>query len=964
MISSQSLHSSARRDNQSRNANVSGSSEQNIAFATIATASHETESWNFDWQTTTDYVRAANDDLTPVITNAEYLEGVRSREELLQESIDDLQSSRNSLATTKELLVEVEADALAAWIAFGSVESSGDREALTDAWVAVRSALDRWNELGELRDREQSEVEDAENSWEKNSIWLEKYKNDYEAQSDTFGIRDAIAQCALSDCSATSFLVSKKFSVFQPTVLKMVGVHHAYAKGLTGKGVRIGIEDDIVNYRLPEFAERISFSGARLTYPLFNGDNADSDAKQCEQASEAGREELKCKVISYSSEHDLLDTLTARWTVANYGWPEEGGNWFIRNDAYEEGDFSRWAKIPHGTILSHGTTVASVAAGRDFGVAPGATIVPLAQNFDPDAQSDQRDLESALLFLVSILPAEARRVLDSELAETIKAGYSQYDVINRSYGIGVFDPASIAAVLDDETQWWGEGLREILPQTWRAYMQTGTHPEERTIVVYATGNQTQEFGGFGAEIPYFEPHVRGSQLAVMAVDHGGSHADYTNFCGPLPADWDAGRWGRHFCLAAPGTVNSIGSRGRDYIFHEMEGTSFAAPVVTGAIALLMEHFRGQLGNTEIVKRVVNTANNKGRYAQLEIYGAGLLDLEAALNPVGEITTGTPAQINNTTSTFLSAPPAIGNLGGRLAASGVEVASLDSLGAPFWSSPERFMLPVTTPPVLIPAFADPREHGGGIPHLGFTPGTVTSPLMIGGHVPSLGATSFTTSSWERMTNLPWNAWHDGRGMNSSAFRLLMGKDRIGVEQAPAYGIRWGVLADSASWLGGHTSGAFGNDIESITAWVGRTTRFELDDAWSLNASATLGLGRAYLQPGAMFDADPYAMSTWDIDLEYGIRGSGQWSRIALSQPLRAETGSGKFTYLAGLKDGKRFYDHATVPLQPEGRELELALTHEAPVGWGRGIVKLAYSSNFRHVPGRTNWGVGVAYRVNL
>ena len=132
----------------------------------------------------------------------------------------------------------------------------------------------------------------------------------------------------------------------------------------------------------------------------------------------------------------------------------------------------------------------------------------------------------------------------------------------------------------------------MLPRTWRAFMQTATHPDDRTVVVYAAGNEKEEFSGLEANLPYHEPHVRGHQLSVMAVDHDSGHAAYTNFCGALLSDWDQERWGRHFCLAAPGTVNSAGNAGTGHVFHKIEGTSFAAPVVSGAVALLMEHFSG------------------------------------------------------------------------------------------------------------------------------------------------------------------------------------------------------------------------------------------------------------------------------------------------------------------------------------------------------------------------------------
>ena len=412
----------------------------------------------------------------------------------------------------------------------------------------------------------------------------------------------------------------------------------------------------------------------------------------------------------------------------------------------------------------------------------------------------------------------------------------------------------------------------------------------------------------------------------MAVDQDGSHAAYTNFCGALPSDWNAERLGRHFCLAAPGTVNAAGNAGRGHVLRELEGTSFAAPVVSGAIALLMEHFRGQLGNSAIVKRVVDTADNTGRYAQLEIYGAGLLDLEAALQPAGSMTTGTPSASAAAVRSAASVPPAVGNLGRRLASRGVEVASLDSLGAPFWSSPAAYIQPIDNPVSRIPDFSEPDDAAGRRLHLRFSPETVAVPT-------------------------------DHRGV-----RVLVGAGRVGLERGPADGFRWGVVGDAASWQGSGASGAFGDRVRSVTAWAGHEARVELDDAWTLRASATLALGHAFHEPGAMLSIDAHALSAWDVGLERGVRGRGTWSRIALSQPLRAESGDATFTYLSGLEDGAPAYDSATLPLAPEGREIELALTHEAPIGRGRGAIEVAHAWDASHEPGAASWRIGVAYRL--
>ena len=193
-------------------------------------------------------------------------------------------------------------------------------------------------------------------------------------------------------------------------------------------------------------------------------------------------------------------------------------------------------------------------------------------------------------------------------------------------------------------------------------------------------------------------------------------------------------------------------------------------------------------------------------------------------------------------------------------------------------------------------------------------------------------------------------------------LLVGASRSGLEQASGEGLRWGILGDAATWQGAGASGAFGDAVRSMTAWVGRDTRFKLDDAWTLSASGTLALGQVFHEPGTILAIDPHLLSTWDIGLERRERGGGTWSRITVSQPLRAESGDATLNYLAGLKDGAPSYDTATVSLIPEARELELSGTHEAPIGPGRGVIEVAHTWNTGHIPGATDWRIGLAYRL--
>ncbi len=241
-------------------------------------------------------------------------------------------------------LAEAEAQLNTATVKLAELEKRPDAaEERHDRWEELVIAHRRWSALENERDRLRMEVEAAENEHKKTAIRLEKYKNDYEAQFDPFAVRNRIARCGVAVCSAADFLNDERFEVFQPHVLEMVGAHHAYTRGLTGRGVRIGIDDDIVNYRLPEFAGRISFDGARLTYPVLFGDEPESNARRCDLASTSERAELNCRITSYDlgMAGNLVETLAARWHIANYGWPGHRQEVFLRNDAVEE----RWTPI-------------------------------------------------------------------------------------------------------------------------------------------------------------------------------------------------------------------------------------------------------------------------------------------------------------------------------------------------------------------------------------------------------------------------------------------------------------------------------------------------------------------------------------------------------------------------------------------------------------------------------------------
>ena len=616
--------------------------------------------------------------------------------------------------------------------------------------------------------------------------------------------------------------------------------------------------------------------------------------------------------------------------MARFGWPTRDDSSFIFDEYYSEFDpierLYRWTEVPtpYGDD-AHGTVVASTAAGKNLGVAPEATIVPIAKNLTDDHGAENLADQAIRQVLVG-LPAYVREDFDEETAIYWRENYAKFDIINRSYGLALFDPDVISAEIGSELQWYGT----YLPKTLDAFFQVDTPDAEKTILINAAGNESAPYSGIGADLPYYLPVLRGYSLSVAATNPStGLIAYYSNRCGPLPSDWNAARHGRHYCLAAPGTVRALvpdpNSPGSGNVEDGWQGTSFAAPVVSGALALLMEHFRGTRGNTEIVKRMLDTADRTGPYANLEIYGAGHLDLESALSPVGALNAGQSAHALERTT--LQTPAAFGAIAQRMGA--IELAAFDQQDFPFWVPISALIYgpPVSRSP--IPQF---ETLNAATPTIGL------DALQL--HWTALEGAGSVVPSDE------WT-WVAGFGPTSAGV----------ARRSPDGEWEYGLSFNEDEYLGARSSGAFGADIRSGMVWTARTLEHDLGDGWGLDAMGILAISAPDYEKDAIFQASPLALSA--LAIRVGTAETG----LTVEQPLRAESGTGTFRVENGrIKDGRRLYDEYRVRLRPDAREVRMTLRHELDAVGGRVAVEVGGALNAGHVSGEEETRLGVAYRT--
>lgn len=238
---------------------------------------------------------------------------------------------------------------------------------------------------------------------------------------------------------------------------------------------------------------------------------------------------------------------------------------------------------------AHGTLVASMLAGRGSGEGGENGIIGVAP--------------AASLLSVSVYFGESPGGVtsDDQIAQAVRWAVDHgASVINMS-------------LTRNSLQW---------PESWDDAFQYAF--DHDVVVVAAAGNR----GGGTTEVgaPATIPGV----LTVAGVDRGGK------------ASFDASSQGMTIAVSAP-SEDLVGAMPK-FGYATWDGTSGAAPLVSGLVALVRARFP-DLDAANVINRVISTAKQVGDEAHSPIYGYGLIDAFAALtadvpevdaNPMGDL----------------------------------------------------------------------------------------------------------------------------------------------------------------------------------------------------------------------------------------------------------------------------------------------------------------------------------------
>jgi len=200
---------------------------------------------------------------------------------------------------------------------------------------------------------------------------------------------------------------------------------------------------------------------------------------------------------------------------------------------------------------------------------------------------------------------------DSDTIELFnKAEEFGADVINCSWGTGDVSPAVKNKIVD---------------------LANNGRNGKGIAIVFASGNDTVDMGNDEAAIP--------EVISVGATDSDNLRAAYSNFGENLDIVAPGGYWWGITILDSSGS-NGIATIDEDYILYDdlngFIGTSMSAPIVTGAIALMLEK-NPNLTRVEIENILKNSADKIGDDSYVngrnDNYGYGKINLVNAMSSI-------------------------------------------------------------------------------------------------------------------------------------------------------------------------------------------------------------------------------------------------------------------------------------------------------------------------------------------
>lgn len=622
-------------------------------------------------------------------------------------------------------------------------------------------------------------------------------------------------------------------------------------------------------------------------------------------------------------------------------------------------DFVRDDDDPDSEQLGHGTQVSGIVAAKKnnsqlHGVAYDSRILPL-KVFGRSGSG--RTLITGV---------------DDAIAYTTA---QNIPILNNSWGLSAIthNITTITSEFDLATRIGSNTLRNLKEAA-----------KNKQILVFSTGNQGSDNPSPEAAAPLFftgnDKKLGELWIAVAAVNSSNELLGNSNRCGKA----------MHWCLVAPGIGTSAtdpSSNGSALEYSPVAGTSFAAPHVAGAAAILKSAFP-HLTHEQIIDILLKTAKDLGAVGVDAQFGHGLLDLEAATRP-GDITvvplsqelSGSSAPLE---TSRIEAPSATGDallasqnslqffdqwqrgfdLGfSRLTTTKTRLHAEDhlTLFGPKASNiidlgnGESFSLthhPATSRSSAYDSaslrlrFGDhhldsiyhtPAAYAWQstlMPELHFANGYHPFLNHMGKSVGSVIGLQLMENTQARLASFYGSqAWHDLEHAQEEHIFAALWDIAYTPDQGLAFGFEQGVLVEENTLLGGRFEGAFAIGEQNTSYFTSFHTRYQFENGLAFFGASHLGLTMANLVNESLItDIEPLITTAFSAGGEFSL--GKHHMRLAATQPLRVESGQLDLKLPTSANQyGQLSFDQHRLSLTPSNREFDLQGLYTTALGFG-------------------------------
>ncbi|GGA47687.1 hypothetical protein GCM10011499_16890 [Pelagibacterium lentulum] len=694
--------------------------------------------------------------------------------------------------------------------------------------------------------------------------------------------------------------------------------------------------------------------------------------------------------------------------------PNGQGHWV---HVVDEG-FRKTHEVFAGTVFNtaydpaapahHGTHVASLIganAGEMMGVAPDVRLVLTSGNFNPDYLA-QATLHAANLGAV---------------AQNNSWGYNK----RAALGGGELLISEVQDRMATHNVSAATALKHFYGSDtvhWNSYIAALDQFQNNGVIVWALSNDetlndphdADATAGFAVLFPQLsESYITvanalvnyDGNLNITAIDR------LSSICGATA----------QHCITADGTTWAASAVGNN-TYASGTGTSYAAPIVTGSVALLAEAFPN-LSPRDWTRRLLASANmdipgfssdgtvNFGNGIVKSYdweFGHGFLDVAAALSPIGNVSylsngsTIETAERHLVDNTLLRGSSAFGD-GLARGLSDVDMVVYDDLNGDFALS--AFDLSLGN---MVTSSRSSVATSRAIPRI--TPVSNTNAIIDRG---SWGLDQLQSSESVEMGNWSFGIsavdghefLQDSLGLSSENVAgssvLSFAQDTsavvsrynfeggavetfgfIGTHSETLDGslsgiggvlsldfdpvtIKFGAtrLAEQGAFLGMTANGGFGAPADTAISTFSLSASTELSQAIALFGGIEYGIAAGGAGTGLLASVDEASFTGYQL----GLRFADLWAdkdrlTFTLSQPLRVESGAMSFMVPHRDPDGNLTYERVDTTLQTSGRQVDLGLSYEfSPFEQSVLEFGFVYSADAGHIAGNEAAAVAAAFR---